>query len=200
MTSAALVDYEFDAFISYSHSPLIKPWVNDFFHKYLKDWLDQKMGGQSARIFIDNEEIKPGQRWPQRLRDALLTSKCLVPVYSGDYFFKEWCFSEWSNFVERENVLGIDNSANSLIVPILHNDGEWFPDKAKEYQMFDFKNCQSTLGNFQNHPRFHIFEDKMERFAEAVKEAIKRAPEFDPAWPIVEFDPKKRIVPLMRIS
>lgn len=201
MAATGPIDYVFDAFISYSHSPVIKPWVNNFFYPHFESWLTQFMGGELARVFLDKDGIRPGQRWPQRLRDALLTSKCLVPVYSGDYFFKIWCFSEWSNFVKRENVLGLNGTAESLILPIIHNDGQYFPGKAMEYQTFDFKDCRTTSGNFQNHANFPVFEGKVERLAQAVAQTVRRAPPFDPGWPVAEIDPPATpIVPLMRIS
>lgn len=200
MSSKVPTDYEFEAFISYSHSPLIRPWVLSFFRKHLQDWLPQYLGGQPARVFVDEEEIKPGRRWPQHVRDALLTSKCLVPVLSGDYFYKTWCVSEWTNFVERENHLGLDVTSEALIVPIIHNDGEHFPPRANEYQPMDFQDCRSTSGNFQNHVNFPQFEKSVERLAEAVAFAIGRAPTFDPNWPVLEIHPIRRTVPLKRIS
>jgi hypothetical protein len=200
MAARVPTDYEFDAFISYSHSGVVKPWVQGFFYPYLRDWLSQTMGGHQARVFVDAEEIDIGRRWPQYVRDALLTSKCLVSVLSGDYFFRPWCYSEWTNFVEREDALGLDITRESLIVPVIHNDGKYFPARANEYQPLDFKGCRSSSGNFQNHPNFPLFEGKIERLAEAVATTADRAPGFDPGWPVLEIDPLRRTVPLMRIS
>jgi hypothetical protein len=200
MSTADPTDYEYEVFVSYSHSRLIRPWVLGFFRPFLQDWLPQFLGGQPARVFVDEEEITPGRRWPQHVRDALLASKCLVPVLSGDYFFKAWCSSEWTNFVERENRLGLDTTSNALIVPIIHNDGKHFPPRAREYQPMDFTDCRSTSGNFENHVNFPKFEESVERLAEAVALAVRRAPAFDPTWPRLEVDPIRRTVPLMRIS
>lgn len=200
MVASAPTDYEFEAFVSYSHSGIVRPWVLGSLVPHLKDWLPQFTGGEPARVFIDNEKIDEGIRWPQYIRDALLTSKCLVPVLSGDYFFKPWCRSEWQSFIEREDVLGLDITSQSLVIPIIHSDGKFFPARANEYQPADFNQCRSVSANFQNHPNFPMFEGKVERVAAAVAAAAERAPAFDGTWPVLEIDSKKRTVPLMRIS
>ena len=200
MVARVVTDYEFEAFVSYSHSGIVKPWVIGSVAPYLKDWLPQFTGGKPARVFIDNEKIDEGVRWPQYIRDALLASKCLVPILSGDYFFKPWCQSEWQSFIERENALGLDVTSQSLVIPIIHSDGQFFPARANEYQPADFSSCRSNSSNFQNYPNFHEFEQKIERVAAAVAAAVGRAPIFDPTWPVLEIDSKKRTVPLLRIS
>jgi hypothetical protein len=200
MAARIPTDYEFDAFISYSHSPVVRPWVLKFFGPYLKYWLPHYMGVNSVRVFIDEEEITAGKRWPQYIRDALLASKCLVPVLSGDYFNSSWCFSEWTNFVDRENILDLDTTSENLIVPILHNDGRWFPARANEYQFADFQDCRSNSPKFENHDSFPIFERKVESLAENLAEVIARVPPFNAGWPTVEIDPVIRTVPLMRIT
>ena len=121
------------------------------------------------------------------LRDAL-ASKCLVPVLSGDYFFRPWCFSEWQSFVDRENLLHLDITSDALIVRIIHNDGKHFPHRAHEYQSLDFKDCCTTSGNFQNHAKFPRFEEKIELLAEAVATVVERAPVFEHSWPASEVD------------
>lgn len=193
-------NYEYDAFISYEHAPrIIAPWVNNFLYPYLEEWLSQKMGGCQARIFVDQSSIKPGQRWPQTLREALLRSKCLVPVFSGGYFYSHWCSSEWQNFVDRENILGLKNSANSLILPITHNDGKFLIEKAKEYNRIDFSTCHSPSDNFINEKCFPEFYRKTEELAEAVANIAINPPIFDPGWPQIEVSPL-RTLSLTRLS
>lgn len=195
MSSLIPSGYEFDVFISYERSPIATtPWVTNFFYPYLQDWLKQKLGGQPVQVFIDQESIKPGQRWPQRLQDALVVSKCLVPVFSGGYFLSQWCSSEWANFVEREGILGLDSSAESLIVPIIHNDGKWLTPKAKEYNHIDFSGCHSPSPNFPNEPTFPLFYRKIQELAEAVAERVSNAPPFDPTWPKIAVNPIRRLL------
>lgn len=163
----------------------------------LQDWLDQNLGEQKARVFVDQQEMDGGIRWPQNLRDALLTSKCLVPVLSGKYFFRPWCFSEWKNFTERERVLGIDQTAETLIVPVVYNDGDWFLNEVNSYLLdFDFKDCRSASPNFEKSEKFFVFEDKVERLAEVIAAKLLNIPAFDPTWPVIEFETNEPTVPL----
>lgn len=199
MSSRVPADYEFEAFVSYSHSGVVRPWVLSFLGPHLQEWLPHYTGGQPARVFIDKEEIDEGVRWPQYVRDSLRTSKCLVCVLSGDYFFKPWCISEWTSFVERENSLGLDITSHSLVIPVVHSDGKFFPARANEYQPFYFNDCRSNSANFQNHPNFPIFEEKVEQLAAAVAATADRAPSFNPDWRVLKIDPVRRTVPLMRI-
>jgi hypothetical protein len=200
MVGSALADYKFEAFVSYSHSSVVRPWVLDSFGPLLKGWLAQFTGGNPARVFIDKEEIDEGVRWPQSIREALLTSRCIVPVLSGDYFFKSWCLSEWESFTRREDVLGLDHTSQSLVIPIIHCDGESFPSRAHEYQPADFSKCRSISPNFQNHANYPVFEEKVEQLAAAIAAAAARAPVFDPTWPVLKVDARERTIPLMRIS
>lgn len=179
-------DYRYDAFISYSHHPIVKPWVNQYFHPLLERWLALKLGRRSADVFIDRIGIKPGERWPARLRNALKVSKCLVPVFTGDYFSSPWCSCEWTSFIERENALGLDQLPESLIIPVIHDDGRWLPDRAKEYEPLDFSDCRTIMPKFEYHNDFRVLETKIEQLAEAVADVINNSPPYDPNWPIVE--------------
>src|SRR5687767_1202780 len=113
MVASTITDYNFEVFVSYSHSGVVKPWVLGSLVPLLKEWLPQFTAGRPARVFIDNEKIDEGVRWPPYIREALLASKCLVPILSGDYFFKPWCRSEWQSFTRREDVLGLDHTSHS---------------------------------------------------------------------------------------
>lgn len=197
MLTKNYTDYEYDVFISYSRSLVISPWVNKYLYPLLQAWLNQNLGGRRARIFVDQQEMDSGVRWPQSLRDALLTSKCLVPVLSGDYFYRPWCVSEWSNFIERENVLGLNATPETLIVPVVFNDGESFFDEAKTYLMnFDFKDCRSASPNFEKSEKFFVFEEKVERLAEVIANKLKTIPNFNPKWPVIEFEANEPTIPL----
>ncbi len=182
-------DYVYDVFLSYHHSGVVKPWVVNILYQQFCDWLTEKLGGAEAKVFIDRKAIQPGHRWPNRLRDAIKTSKCLVPVWSPSYFQSHWCMSEWRSFCEREEVLGINNTSESLIVPILHNDGDFFPQDAKDIHWTDFSECRSNMPAFTHHHSSVIFEQKIEEFAESVARVVQRARPFRENWPVVEADP-----------
>ena len=97
--------------------------------------------------------------------------------------------SEWESFRQREKVTGIETEPYGLIIPILHNNGEYFPKAARDTQWTDFSDCNSNMPAFHNHPMALDFERKIVKFAEDVAVALQHAPPFDPDWPIIEADP-----------
>jgi len=197
MSSVEHNDYWYDVFISYSRTGVIKPWVINHFCPHLRDWLREELG-RDVRIFLDEQDIPGNEHWPEGIRDRLHHSKCLVPVLSGRYFFSPWCFSEWSNFVDREKRLGLYDTRESIIVPALYHDGNNFPEEAKRYNPFDFRKCGSDSPNFANHRSYPLFEENIRRLAEAVAQVVQRPLPFDPDWPVSVFAPENPTVPLLR--
>lgn len=189
---AAPVDYEYDVFISYRHDYPVGPWVREFLYEPFTGWLTQKLGGWRARVFLDQapgpesrarrEALSAGDVWPDRLKQALIVSKCLVPVFSPDYFRSDWCMSEFETFRERERIL----MRRGLVVPILHNGLNHFPLEAQKIQMFDFSQLRSTMPGFMSTPRGVDFEDNVEKFAADVAMKISQVPSFVTGWPVVE--------------
>ena len=175
------MDYEYDAFFSYKRDPESDDW-----HERVKDkltfWLKQHLARQNVRIFFDREDIRAGDRWKARLSTALRTSRCLVCVWSPLYFQSQWCISEWLTFSERSRRVKSD-----LVLPASYFDGETFPAAARELQFRDFSRFASTMPKFWDTESAVKFEDSCLRpFADDLARAIKNAPKFDEAFPIVE--------------
>jgi hypothetical protein len=177
-------DYIFDVFLSYRHDYPVGPWVTKYFYDMFKGWLSEELGGREVNVFFDKRELEPGEKWPDSLRAAIKTSRVLVAVCSPGYFRSKWCLSEWNSFQAREKLLG----RNSLRVPIRHNDGQHFPEDAKNIQMMDFSRCVGVMPAFVNDQRALELEDKIKELAASVAKAVNSAPPFQPDWPIVEAD------------
>src|ERR1035438_6726392 len=100
--------YRYDVFVSYkredSNKRLVTPWLREVLDR-IKYWLRQEMGGKKAYFFFDEESIEVGDNWPEMIRDALLSAKCLLPVWSPEYFQSTWCVSEWKSFLTREKLI-----------------------------------------------------------------------------------------------
>jgi hypothetical protein len=189
-------DYWYDVFISYSRSGVIMPWVINYLHPRLSGWLREELG-REVRLFLDEQELSGNEHWPEGIRDRLVHSKCLLPVLSGRYFFSDWCLSEWSNFVSREELLGLRDRKESLIVPALYHDGEKFRREIERYIPFDFRECRSDSPNFENHASYPLFERTVERLAKAVAAVVEQPLDFDPTWPALEFRADRPSIPLM---
>jgi len=90
-------DYAYDVFFSYKRHGLTADWTNNV-QKYLKLWLSEEMQ-RPVTIFADVDTIEIGDRWPDRLKEGLKLSRCMVGVWSPLYFQSSWCMSEWKTFL-----------------------------------------------------------------------------------------------------
>jgi len=174
------MSYEYDVFFSYKRDP-----ESIFWHRRVRDllrhWLTQSLGGSKARIFMDEDSIDTGDRWKAELINGLQHSKCLVPVWSPEYFHSKWCLSEWKAFRDRESLLQIEQGG--LIVPIKYCDGEHFPPEAQDIQMHDFSEYTSAVPAFWDTRGAVELDGKIRSFAEQLAKKINCAPAFAPGWP-----------------
>lgn len=173
-------DYAYDVFLSYMHRSPVGPWVSEIFRQLFVDWLSEELNAD-AEVFFDDMVMKAGDPWPDKLRDGIRGSRVLLAVCSPGYFRSSWCLSEWESFRQREQQLGL----GGLRVPIRHNDGEHFPQEVQLIQMIDFSELVSVMPvAFKTHPKALDFEDKVRKLAADVAVAVKKAPPFDPTWPV----------------
>jgi TIR domain len=103
--------YVHDIFISYRHMGPAHTWVTEYFFPLLKKWLPDYIPSnynfdEEKSIFID-QQIETGSSWPIRLNEALHTSRCLLPIWSPQYFRSDWCKAELHTMLEREKMLGL---------------------------------------------------------------------------------------------
>jgi hypothetical protein len=80
---------QYDVFISYSRAPANAEWVEENVFKPLSQL--RKTDGSAVRIFFDRESIKPGTQWYGEIARAIEASRVFVPVYSEDYFERDFC-------------------------------------------------------------------------------------------------------------
>jgi TIR domain-containing protein len=176
-------DYAWDVFFSYRRHSLTLEWTRAV-HKRLQFWLMQELGGREPKLFVDEDSIETADRWPEKLREALRLSRCMVCVWSPSYFQSRWCVSEWRSFLARERLLNLQS--HGLIAPIRFHDGEHFPEEAQVVQWTDVAPYTSTVPAFWTSQRAIELEDKLKELAVSVAAVIRRAPEFRVDWPIEE--------------
>jgi len=179
--TASGADYSHDVFFSYRRHSLTLDWTRGV-HRRLQFWLTQELG-RDAKVFVDEDSIETGDRWPDKLKEGLRQSRCMVCVWSPSYFHSDWCVSEWRSFLAREERLGLQS--HGLIAPMRFHDGEHFPSEAREVQWTDVAPYTSTLPAFWASQRALELEDRLKEFAASVAKLVRRAPQFED-WPIVE--------------
>src|SRR6478609_65977 len=176
-------DYEYDVFFSYKRHDLTLDWTRQVAQR-LRLWLGEELGGNAARIFVDEACIEIGNDWPETLKLALKSSRCMVAVWSPSYFQSNWCVSEWKSFCAREEALNLQ--PNGLIAPLQFHDGEHFPPEARRVQCADVRPYAVTVPAFWNSPKAIELEERLKSFATSVARIVRTAPPFNPDWPIVE--------------
>ena len=175
-------DYKYDVFFSYKRHGLTLDWTREV-HKRLQFWLTQEIGREST-LFVDEESIEIGDRWPAKLKEGLRLSRCMVAVFSPSYFQSNWCLSEWTSFREREKRLNM--RSHGLIAPMRFHDKDHFPEDAQNVEWADVAPYTSTVPAFWASQRALELEDVLKAFAASVARIINTAPPFQADWPIVE--------------
>ncbi len=175
--------YEWDVFLSYRRIPLIHEWVDETFKELFGRWLAEKLGDDHAKIFFGDDAIRCGDRWPERLTQALRRSKCLVAIWNQSYFQSDWCWREWYSFSERSKKAALGPAG--LALPVLWSGGsEHIPEDARTVQWADFR--AFARSGLKGTVRHLPFEDKIVDFAEQVARVVALAPDYQDDWPIAE--------------
>ena len=175
------MSYEFDVFLSYRRHGEWPEWVENTFLPIFKHWLPEELG-YNGEVFVDTT-IETGDDWPLKLAEALSQSRVLVPLLSRQYFNSNWCTTELSLMMAREEKCGFSciNHPEGLIVPAHIHDGDDFPQEIKRIQA-------AQLQKYVN-IRMATRSETEEKLSESIRiwvtdiaKAIKRAPEYDPLW------------------
>ncbi|MCL4299791.1 MAG: TIR domain-containing protein [Anaerolineae bacterium] len=117
---------KFDAYLSFSS--LDRPWVTK-----LKADLEK----YGLSIWLDNDELQPGDDWAKKIELAVANSKATVVVVSPD--------SMQSKFVNRdiEQVMALLKQDQSIkIIPVLFREAE-IPPQLARFLWVDFRNTEN---------------------------------------------------------
>lgn len=173
--------FVYSVVLSYRNDKFFADWVHNTLYDTLVPLLKNELNKGEVRIFMDKEEIKSGDDWSNRIKRALVRSRCMIPVFIPDYFHREWCIRELAVMLHRQKELGYNTAANpsGLILPIHLHDGEHYPSIAKKIQGKDFKKYfrPNVAGELQNE-----FFSEMLDWAKTIAIKIKNAPEWDDDW------------------
>jgi hypothetical protein len=178
--------YVNDVFISYSHQGAVHKWVHQHLYGLIQDWLPNYLPYQ-PKIFIDEEEIKPGTQWPPKLRRELKMSRSLLAIWSRSYFDSHWCTAEFESFRARENMLKLrtEQEPSGLIYPILFTSPpEYLPPKVKKIQYQDLSEYAYTSEGFKRTVEYLDFEKEVKELCRELANMILGAPDWRDNWPI----------------
>jgi len=193
-------DYEHDIFISYRRKQPVIDWMKYHFHPLLEERLPECLS-YPPKIYIDSN-IETGADWPASLRQALKRSRCLVAIWSAEYFRSPWCLAEWHTMMERERLVGLrsDETPSGLIYPVKFSDGEHFPEIAKNTQYKNLEKWNSKYESFKQTVHIIELEREMQNVCDEIAKTLKRCPSWQD-WPVItpnETQPLDFPVPRMR--
>lgn len=178
-------DYAYDVFLSYPRNSFVEAWVRDLLYPMLRDELSHLLPDRDPRIFVDFN-IPTGEQWPTSLRRALLHSRCLVGVWSAQYFRSSWCLAEWKTMHER----GVRFGGSRLVLPLVVRDGDTFPSDARGTQMWDFKQlCYDADAIRNTHPKLYALHQAIQAFAEELLSSLMSVPVWSADFPICMPEP-----------
>ncbi len=182
--------YKWDVFISYRRREPVRSWVQEHFYQRLCEWLPEKMTREPS-IFID-EQIETGTPWREELRDALQTSRLLLPIWSPSYFRSAWCTAEWHTMLAREQQLGlgVESTPKGLIYPIVFDSSELFPDDACKIQYRDFSPWNINFKGFEFTAAYGPFVREIQHVATDLGQLLSQAPLWEPHWPVLTPEPQ----------
>ncbi len=180
-------DYIYDVFVSYRHKQPVMDWVKNHFYPLLEQRLPDELPVEhKTEIFIDWDEIETGSAWPAKLHQALRKSRCLLPVWSPEYFRSDWCLAEWKTVMERERLLGMktEQRPEGLIYPVIFADGEHFPQDARDAQSKDMRNWNIPHSVFKDTADYVEFDRQVQLLVRELAKMIQRAPAWQ-NWPVI---------------
>ncbi|KAL3729015.1 hypothetical protein ACJRO7_033588 [Eucalyptus globulus] len=88
-------------------------------HGFADDVLYRDLSEARIHVFIDHEEIRPGERIGGELLRAINDSKLYIPIFSPTYASSYWCLCELAMMVEKYDSGKDENK--KVILPIFYN-------------------------------------------------------------------------------
>jgi len=163
-------------FLSYAHPPkdergvqVPDPWIGKLYHDLCEHVRHIAELPAGARAGFMDQELRPGNEWPDRLSRALATCRVFVPLYSRRYFKSEHCGKEWFAFNRRrlnlraQSGIPVETIVPAVWIPL---PAEMLPEAATSVQ-FSGSHFSEL---YAEHGFYGII--KVSRWREAYEEAV----------------------------
>lgn len=128
--------------------------------------------GEDVEIFLDTDDIKTGDDWPERLQQALDAANYLIPILSPNFFKSDYCRRELERFFEKEDEL----NRYDMVLPVylfeipnysIHADDELIAKTAR-------RNHENWLAFNASTEVDQEFRSQISKFADQLKEKVLR--------------------------
>lgn len=150
--------YKYEFFISYpAMATPNQPRLVDQFTEVLKNKLDFLQEITAIQMaFRAPEDLQPGLLWEQMIPRALCQSRCMLLVYTDEYFRREYCVKELQAMRRLEQMRGFrSDTGESLIIPLIvqARDGARgrpaVPDEINKLNFLDFRPMRDPKPQFR---------------------------------------------------
>ncbi|HLX10991.1 MAG TPA: toll/interleukin-1 receptor domain-containing protein [Thermoanaerobaculia bacterium] len=144
--------YQHDFFVSYSHIPGVN-LLSEFVAELVREIRYQRVGDRlDEPVYLDRQRLQPGFVWKSELSRALCHSRCMLAIYTDDYFSRDYCIRKWDAMVTLETQR-IGGTSRRMIIPILlrcaNDQGEpALPARMRELQYEDFRSIVAPKQQF----------------------------------------------------
>ncbi|XP_030443602.2 disease resistance protein L6-like isoform X2 [Syzygium oleosum] len=101
---------EYEVFLSFRGLDTRRTFTNSLHHALLH---------AGIRVFIDDEELRFGERISDNLPQAIDDSKLYIPIFSRNYALSHWCLDELAKMVE--NASKSKEDGKKVILPIFYD-------------------------------------------------------------------------------
>ena len=175
--------YAWDILLSYGHDGTMDMWVPDHLVPFLKTFVGNAVN-RPISIFVDRSGISAGDAWPERLRNALGRTRCLVAVWNPLYFHSDWCRQECAVMMHREKRMSYRTLTRprGLIVPVNVYDGIFFPPPAQVIQTFDLQKYWIAGPAFRDSVLYVEFQTQLKVLAGQIASAVAGAPPWEESF------------------
>jgi TIR domain-containing protein len=176
--------YQFDVFLSVKNDEVFNGWVRGtffpLFESYVRNDIAAKCKRQCAGVFYYKKSLKPGDPWPDELREGIRRSRVALALCSPEYFLSKWCLTEFYSFLDRNK-----KKNAKVLMPLSIHDGDGFPEDARNIQDGDLADYVIVGEGFKETKKYADFQAALKDFSVRVAELVSKAPDFE-EWPVIE--------------
>jgi len=157
-----MIDKRHDVFISYAHKDNPKPGkpITKLVRRLKETYRD--LYKEEINVFFDEDGLKPGELWENKLLESLRQSAVMIVILSSDYYNREYCYKEWQRFLDCELHLALPGEG--ILVGKWNEDGKspddptleraiklWVQDlRSRQYfDISDWQVCQDSAAFHQ---------------------------------------------------
>jgi len=115
--------YEWDVFVSYRRDQPVYRWVTQVFVPILRERPPETLG-RDAKVFLDEQSVDAGTSWPDALEQALVWSRCVLPIFNPSYFQRDWCIAEFATMIAARAGLSQAEAERVRLCGLVHDIGK----------------------------------------------------------------------------